>query len=379
MTKQLLSGIDTLVYSMDILWSNNSFFEYLSELKNTAKEKKTEFHGVLKGKTKDDDWPFLIKPFGSEGYEWIIYGHEYNIKIGNWQKPTTKPGVIIYIRSETLWSNGVIESIERINDLIKNNGGKILKMNTSRVDLCVDLLIDSDVIDLYLRNHITKKARKWYLLLGASNDVQTIQVGIKSKLQCTIYDKALEIKERKKKDWFYDLWKLEEVPCGKSIFRVEFKLRREPLKEMGLGDLKHFISNCDQVWAYCTQKWLKFEIDKSVQHRDRKIMEWWEVTQSFFLGIQKPFPAIRKKAIKGDIEQLKSMIVGVASSMTALTLDKYQFDYDETVDFKGCIGAVLEAYEKDSNDDFKTIVTKKRVKYSRAREKERAKYVSDMH
>ncbi len=266
MTNQLLSGIDTLVYSMDITWSNTIFFEYLSELKEKAKKKKADLNGVLKGRAKDEDWPFLIKPFGSEGYEWIIYGHEYNIKIGNWEKPSSRPGVIIYIRSETLWSNGVIESYQRINELIENNGGRIIKKNVSRVDLCVDLLINSSEIDLHLRDHITKKSKKWAFFLGASNDVQTIQIGIKSKIQCTIYDKALEIKEKQKKEWFYDLWKIEKIEEGKRIIRVEFKLRREPIKEMGFGSLEKFMANCEQVWAYCTQKWLRFETDKEVHH-----------------------------------------------------------------------------------------------------------------
>ncbi len=98
-------------------------------------------------------------------------------------------------------------------------------------------------------------------------------------------------------------------------------------------------------------------------------MEWWKVVQEFFLGIQKPYPSIREKAIKEDLEQLKNQIVGFASSMTALTLDKYQFDYDESVGFESCIGAVLEAYQMAGHNvgHFKKLVEKKRAKYFRNR------------
>ena len=371
MSKVLNSGIDSLNFSLDVVWKNSDLFNYLTELKKEAKEKETELPGILKGNTKDEDWLFLLKQFGAGGYEWILLGKEFTLKIGKWEKPHSKPGVLASIRSETLWSKGVKESCNWILKLIEMNGAEILTRKVSRADLCLDIMLDEKEIGIHLTNHITKKAKKWGFIMGASNEVETIEVGTrKAALMARIYDKPQEIKERGKKEWMYEIWKIKECPSGKKIFRIEFQLNREAVKEMGVGVLDEFIMRCDEVWAYCTQKWLRFDKKKNVQHRDIKVMKWWKEVQNGFYGVQSPFPAIRKKAIKEDAEQLRSQIIGTATSLTALVLEDYEFDYDESVNFETCIGAVLEAYKRKGNseDDFKKLLLKKRAKYFRSRE-----------
>jgi len=36
----------------------------------------------------------------------------------------------------------------------------------------------------------------------------------------------------------FDIWGLKEVPEGKKIIRIEFQMRREVLKQLGLRRLK---------------------------------------------------------------------------------------------------------------------------------------------
>ncbi|MFC1535162.1 hypothetical protein ACFL7M_17565 [Thermodesulfobacteriota bacterium] len=365
--KVLTSGIDTIVISVDVGWTDRNFFEYLTELKKKAKDQDQELPGMMKGIENEDGWLFLLKPFGAKGYEWILSGKEFTMRIGKWMEPKSRPSVIVDIRSETLWRKGPKESCERILMLIENNGGIILKVRSSRTDLCLDIMISDKIWSLGLINNLTRRANKILLVLGQANSLETLQVGVKGKIIGRMYDKELEIKQKSKKKWMYGIWGIEKCEEGKKIIRVEFELKRDALKELGMGDLIEFFRRCDEVWSYCTRKWMKFERNKEEHHRKRETLEWWKVVQNGFLGVQDASPAIREKAIKEDADQLRNQIVGYTTSLTALVLDKYEIGPEEKISFKDCINSVMYAYEANGNsiNDFQKLLIKKRAKYLR--------------
>lgn len=363
----LSSGIDTLVLSLEVIWKGKEFINFLRELKEKAKIEDKELPGVMKGNKEDDQWLFLLKPFGSNVYEWVLNGNEFSMTIGAWEKPKARPGVKVEIRSETLWRKGFKESFERVIRLIESNGAIILEVKTSRADICVDIMIDGKEFDLHLSKSMTRKAHKCCFHLGQKNDLETLEVGRGANIMGRLYNKPKEIQEKKKKKWMYDIWGIEEVPKEKRVIRVEFEIKREVLKELGLGDPERFFSHCDEGWAYCTRKWLKFEDNKDKHHRKRKPLPWWKEVQEGFLGVQEAEPAIREKAIKEDADQLRAQIVGLASSLTALTYERYEADLEEPVSFNRCIDSVMTVYQENGNkvDDFRERVITKRAKYLR--------------
>jgi len=109
----LASGVDTLYLAVDIIWQDESFFTYLNEYKSLAKESTSEYPVTLSNKDQTDKCLFLIKPHGTEGYEWLLLGNEYTLKVGNWLKPIARPN-IIQAHSETLWRLGPLFAVERI-------------------------------------------------------------------------------------------------------------------------------------------------------------------------------------------------------------------------------------------------------------------------
>ena len=102
-TKLLSSGLDTLVLALNVDWKSTALFEKLRENKAKAKEMEKELPVILRGKENDEKWIFIIRPYGVRGYEWLLIGKEFTLRIGNWMESMMRPSVMVEIGSETLW------------------------------------------------------------------------------------------------------------------------------------------------------------------------------------------------------------------------------------------------------------------------------------
>ena len=325
-TKILASGIDTLNLAIDIFWLNNNLFKYLATLKKTAKTTGADEPGSFHIEGHTLKWPFNVKPHGTNGYEWILYNKELTFKVGSWIQPQSRPSVLVEIRSETLWHHGAEKIIKAIILILQSQGGTKITLKPSRVDLCVDMLLpaekwNNDLIE-YAITRSTSKAN--YL---SHNKLTGISIG-RGKISARLYDKPLEISQKSKKFWMYDIWEIEEVPEDQKIIRVEFQLRRELLSQLAINDIHDLFLHCDNIWAYCSQQWLKFQTNPEKHHTQRETFEWWNDIQNGFLGVQEPTPLIRSKSVNLDIEQSTNQAIGymrsiIAARIAALELDDY--------------------------------------------------------
>ena len=94
---------------------NKDFFQ---KLKTIASHKKTELPILWQFPESEHTHEYILKPYGAKGYEWIIYNNEYSLLIGNWDTPQSKPGLLITIKSETLWRLGVEKAVSYILNFI---------------------------------------------------------------------------------------------------------------------------------------------------------------------------------------------------------------------------------------------------------------------
>ena len=180
----------------------------------------------------------------------------------------------------------------------------------------MDLLVPNEMWDLALFKNKVARARK--LAHYTDNDTLTgVHIG-KGKMSGRIYDKGEEIESISHKTWMYDVWGISSIPENQKAIRVEFQLLREPLKELGIDSLQDCIAALDNIWAYCTQKWLKFQTHPGKHHTQRKTLSWWRLVQNNYLGVQKPVPAIRAKAIRTTQFQLASQVVGLIIALASV-------------------------------------------------------------
>ncbi len=365
--KRLAYGIDMLVLSIDIKWSQNRLFIYLEKIKELAQKNDDEYPGFIMNEDNSDKWFFNIRPHGSGGYDWLLNGHEFSLKIGNWKEPILRPSIIAEIRSETLWNQGPEWTINRIIDLIKESGGVIETIKPSRVDLCVDILVPGDFWSFETMKFCVKRASEirfhYY-----HKQLTGVSIG-KGNISARIYDKLLEIRQKSRKFWMYTIWGMDKVPKGKKILRIEFQLRRETLRELKINKYDDLFENIENVWAYCTRRWLKFEDNPGKHHTQRSTIDWWKVVQEGFRGMQNPEPSIRSKALKIDMKQLARQAYGQLTSLEAAHLEEMGASQSRKVDIYGVVETFLKELKEDGKgeEDLEERLELKRAKYHRAK------------
>lgn len=336
----LASGVDSLVLSIDVYWHKKGFLNYLKRRKAEAQLKGKEVQGAIKDKDNEIIWPFTVKPHGSRGYEWILSSKEYTLLVGNWHAPKTKPSILAEIRSETLWLHGVEQAVKHLFLILKSTGASFRFMKLSRVDLCMDLLLPEKIWNQdILGFKVTRatRASQYY----THKALEGISIG-KGSIQARIYDKELEIKQQSKKFWLYNIWGISKAPRDHKIIRVEFQLRREVIKELGLDTSDDLFEKMGDLWAYCTEKWLKFQTRPGKHHTQRKTLAWWETVQQGFKGDQESNSLVRTKSLRIDMDQHISQIMGNLVSLQALRREGSKDAREENISIYTMINGFID-------------------------------------
>ncbi len=363
--KILASGIDSLVISMSIDWEDETLFTTLDELKETAISYGNDFPGNIKHINHEEVYPFLIKPHGTKGFTWILTGKDFTYKIANSTAPTPRPNAMIEFRSEALWRLGAAEVLKIALDILKANGGHIIEIKLSRVDLCVDFLMPEKRWSQGLMDYAVTRANDFEPHYP-NRKFSGISIG-KGAISARLYDKALEIQQQSKKFWMFKIWNIEEVPAGKKIIRIEFQLRREILKELGLNTPDDLFQKIKEAWAYCTKNWLKFQDRPDLHHTQQKTLKWYEELQDGFQGAQGAQPLVRKKAVSTDKRQLMQQANGLIMSLHAINQEEKGEKRDKPVNIEDCLNTYAKELEKNPPGQEKVTakINKKRSKCHR--------------
>lgn len=319
----LASGVDSSTIAVDFFWRNSAFFKALDELKAEAVAKECPMPGLLQSHDGQQELAYEVKPFGKDGYSWVITSPEFAIKLGNWMAPRSRPSAMIDFRSETLWMHGVVESIDRIMTLFKGVGAASASIKASRIDLCVDLLIQEPVWCRLLEDHVVTRA-KAKCARGFGRGFSGLEIG-SGELRGRLYDKDLEIRTKSKKFWMYDIWNVNEGDLGDGlrVIRIEFQLRREVLKELGIDSIWSFVNHPRNLWAYCTRCWLQFTDNPATETRFQQTLPFWKTVQEGFLGGQCGTPLIRAKAVNVKKKQLAQQMLGQFTSLIAIDSEEF--------------------------------------------------------
>lgn len=316
----LAYGIDSLYLSLDVHWESEALFEYLESLKEQAKEVGESAPGDITGHKDGQRWRFCVHEYGANGYGWKLESKDMTMLVGGWAKPKSRPSILVEFRSEFLWKYGPEWCVDFVTGLISKNGGKHIVVKPSRLDLCVDLLVPEEEWSMDLFEYRVTHARKGGIHFDGKT-MSGMSIG-RGKFSARIYDKALEIKQKSKKYWMYDVWKIDAVPKGMRVIRVEFQLRREAIKEFGAQLIEDLFEKVEEVWAYLTQKWLKFRTRPGLHHTQRKTRDFWTAVQNGFAGSQAAEPAVRRKIYAGTREQLVNQVEGGLAAINALDLEE---------------------------------------------------------
>ena len=361
----LASGFDTVQLSLDVRWLHDAFFEYLAERKLEATDDRPAT-GIHEVKELIEPWRFTVRAFGLRGYEWILDGHDVTAEIAAQDKPGSRPNVRLLFRSEGLWRCGPEPMLDWMVRHLLLAGAEIHTIKASRLDPCVDILLPESVWSDQIREQLVTRAA--LVTPHFDNGVFSgLSIG-KGMISARFYDKPLEIRHRSNKVWMYDVWGLDSVPDECRIIRVEFQLRREKLKALGLDRIEHVEDLAGNLWAYCSQNWLKVQDRPGLHHTQRHTVPWWCVVQDGFTGAQGATPLVLAHAQQADRDRLGHQLIGLLSSLTGLRPDHPSLREHGMV----CVAEELMRIPQlavdlgISDEQFTEAVVRKQAKYQRS-------------
>ena len=226
----LLSGLDSLYVSfyLDTATCAIDWDELAYQKEKAGRERNKGFEELELGTER-----FALQPYGKKPYRYVLSNKAFEVRLSEGLSPSCH----VQFFSEALWGHGFEALTARFNSWAASVKLHTLKPETvSRADWAFDYHLPRiDFAPDHLVSRATKKAT-W----EEHNVVQTIQCGT-GETVVRIYDKVAEIRQQSDKAWFFELWDQKE-----SVWRVEFQVRGERLKQGGirtLEDLAHLQSD----------------------------------------------------------------------------------------------------------------------------------------
>lgn len=315
---QSVSNIDTIYVLLDIENYEIQSKDILNRLEKEKEEAKkiliydtTHIHYVKIG-----DMTFELLTSGTKGYSYILQNSAYKLYIAKYKaKLEAFAPIQVRISSEFLWSYGINATWGYIYNLIAENFGNISKEKVCRVDLCthvsnIDFITDCE--KSYKGDFRKSQVFK------TNNSINAITFGSRQNknIYCRIYNKTLEIREKKHKNWFIDIWKSNGLGC-ENVWNVEFEIKAKLLNRFNIATVKDVTEHIRDLWEFCTKKWL-VKIDRTNVRVERcKINKKWEELQNVFNFLPSVGLIEREKQIDIDANSLIPNIAGFIISYSA--------------------------------------------------------------
>lgn len=336
-----IRSIDTLEFGLDIHNYKKEFKPIIQELKelreigfNTGKEQLINYGGIN----------FTLKNRGMRFYPFRLESEDFVIGLA--EKPlNTNSEVFVKLKAGILWSYGYKEAYVRFKEWFSIFPGEIIGSRTSRLDICLDIdeiEFDQSDIDKIIARAKSKTNYHPGSMHKFGSEFSGFSIGKGNPIMARIYNKTLENKG-KGKTWFETVWTKNGWDGQKTIWRIEFQLRRKALKELGIEKVENIKENEDRLWNYLTSKWLKIEDVK------------WETV----IETNEPItdPLVRQKVRQGNLVPLTNQIIGIMVSIGVLINSNSLKEVQEYVEDK------LEEKHRNNETSFIKEVNKRRSKF----------------
>ncbi|MBV9062959.1 MAG: hypothetical protein JOY77_08540 [Alphaproteobacteria bacterium] len=167
---------------------------------------------------------FALHRGGCRPYSFLLSNRAFQLQLGE----NIQPRCHAQFRSQLLWLSGLEGALDRYEAIWRNLGCTLTRPHVvSRVDAAFDFHVPSPD---FRTEHFLSQAGKdatW----RENTKAQSLQFG-KDQIVCRVYDKVAEIEQQSEKDWLFDIWGRRE-----GVWRCEFQIRGERLKEAGIAHL----------------------------------------------------------------------------------------------------------------------------------------------
>ncbi len=226
---------------------------------------------------------FEIQPRGKGLYPYIIRDNSFYINIcdGLGQLPYTHT----QISSEYLLHAGVEAALLDLNECIDDMAEVVSYSTTSRLDIYMDIVSNYPFHALNEDSFATKSKT---FVRYADGGFEGLKIG-KGNFVFRLYDKTKEIKVSKK-FYMYDVWKKAGWDGVSPVFRLEYQMRGQLVKALGMLWPKDIMEQLPEAWAKLCKYRLRLLVPGNHHERNRHPTEpmWLEIGKA--LGVSYPMP-----------------------------------------------------------------------------------------
>jgi hypothetical protein len=312
----------------------------------------------------------FIKPHGAgKQWRWILHSPSLHLDVGLGLH--TQIVAKARLSAAFLWATEIGDVLTQVYAFLTGMLGSEPFLQVSEAHLCVDVsgweLAVGDAAAFVTRVH-----RRGLRLEDEDETPPALQINHNGRRcgtldfskgaahSCCIYDKTKEITVSRK-DWMQEVWKSKGWDGEARVTRVEFRYKREYLREMGVEEAYAFLNQLPSLWAYSTKQWLRHTVPST----DRNKARWptsplWEaVQQATFYG--DGAPAVRERKTAGNLLLICQMLAGCSTTASALLTNALPLQDDGT-HFLIWFMYWLEAYLEQKGVSYEDITEAKRLK-----------------
>lgn len=302
----LSSGIDSLYVSFRGE-PNAVILEALRQAKTDARETGEPQVLQLPGASKA-----LVQPSGWGRYRYWLRcdGFDAFVAAGG-----RLPAVYVRLLSSFIHEVGPTSALAEANLFVNGPVLTVIdQVRCSRVDIYADFQGWLPRSEDYQRFVVRSRKNTWHTAVHHDGRSFTGFTFGRDAMMARLYDKSLEV-TRSGKDWMRVVWGTPQN-LSAPVWRLEFQLRRQLLKECAIDSPDHVIERRQHLWAYSTQ-WLSLRKPRVGTRRVRWPVDnvWLQLAESWE---ETPVnPLVRQRIKKQNELVLVRGLAGYASSLAA--------------------------------------------------------------
>lgn len=196
---------------------------------------------------------FSVLDKGAGRFKYILINENYNIRLSS-GSALRLPLASVQVRSHYLMKRAFQDIVDELTMVLRGLGELEDDARVSRLDLCVDFAAADDLFSIPREAWVGRaRAVQQHWDGGRSTGWS---IGLGAPLSCRLYDKTVEI-EKSQKLYMQAIWAdagwLGELP----VYRLEFQVKREVLKQLGLRIADDTVGLAGPIWRYAMQQWLR--------------------------------------------------------------------------------------------------------------------------
>jgi hypothetical protein len=312
----------------------------------------------------------FIKPHGAgKQWRWILHSPSLHLDVGLGKH--TQIVAKARLSAAYLWATEIGDALTQVYAFLTGMLGSEPFLQVSEAHLCVDVagweLAVGDAAAFVTRGH-----RRGLRLEDEDETPPGLQINLNGRRcgtldfskgaahSCCIYDKTKEITVSRK-DWMQAVWRRNGWDGEARVTRVEFRYKRECLREMGVEEAYAFLDQLPSLWAYSTKQWLRHTIPSADRNKARWPTSplWEHVQQATFFG--DGVPAVRERKTASDLLLICQMLAGCSTTASALLTNALPPEDDGT-HFLIWFMNWLEGYLEQKGVNYEDITEAKRLK-----------------